>query len=534
MPFVSSSSNSRFHRIALVIAVFAALAGAGGAWAAVTSVRAPRPVFSPNGDGVRDSVLVQWTLTAPAESVLVEVHPPFDALFKISLRTFRLGPRPAGRDSVIWDGRGDDGTLLPDSLYNVRVVEKALPDTILSFGVVAVELDVTPPQVPSFDPAIDNLDTTDSTLSLAGIAQGRALFVVLYEGGVPRDTLPVAPGDTTFSTVVTLAEGSTTFALRSEDPAGNTSALSLASTVTYRNTAEVSDFRVTPSRFSPDGDGVLDTLHTSLRLDAATTRLEVQIRKTQTASSTLADSVPFVRLFDGPAAAGAYAFAWDGRDSTGAIAPQGGYFVFVSAESATVAGLPAAGRPRTIRVELDLTPPLAPVLNPPLPSFTSHSVIHLVGVVSGGDSVRVYRNGARIAQGPSNFDLVATLSRGTNSFVLEGVDAAGNVSAPAGPFVVTYDEVAGFHAPERFRRGDVFEVNLASAPREIRIDLYALDGRKLRSIGSTSTNPSQELAWNLLDDSGNEVGDGPVIARLIVSYANGRVDRTKAAIVVAK
>jgi hypothetical protein len=304
--------------------------------------------------------------------------------------------------------------------------------------------------------------------------------------------------------------------------------------VTYRNTADVLEFRAQPSRFSPNADGVLDSLAVSLRLDAATTRLEVQIRKAVPAGSTTADSVPYVRLFDGPAAAGAYAFTWTGLDSTGAPAPQGTYFAFARAESSTVSGAPAIGRPRTLRVELDLAAPSPPQLSEPFPDRTTHSVLHVVGLVSGGDSVRVYRNGARVAQGPANFDLVITLVRGSNSILLEGVDAAGNVSAPAGPFVVVYDELAGFHAPERFRSGDVFEVNLASTPREVRIELFAMDGRKLRTLVSTSSNTSQELVWNLLDDLGRTVGDGPVIARLTVTYNSGKVDQTKAAVVVAK
>ena len=77
-------------------------------------------------------------------------------------------------------------------------------------------------------------------------------------------------------------------------------------------------------------------------------------------------------------------------------------------------------------------------------------------------------------------------------------------------------------------------MNLASAPREVRIELWALDGRKLRTLVSSSSNTSQELAWNLLDDVGKEVGDGPVIARLTITYNNGQVDQTKAAVVVAK
>ena len=533
MSFCSSASIPRFPRIALVLVALAALAGADRAWAAVTSVRAPHNSFSPNADGVRDSAVVTWTLSADAESVNVEVRRAGEADVVHPLRTFALGPRPAGPDSIAWDGRNDGGVLQPDLLYSLRVVEKNTAGQVLSSGSATIVLDTTPPSLPRFDPDFDGFDTTDSILAIGGIAAG-AEFVVVMDNGLPRDTITIAGGDSVFTGTIRLSEGLNALALRSEDRAGNASPLSVASNATYRNTATVSDFRALPSRFSPNGDGVHDSILVSLRLDAATTRLEAQIRKSEPPGSATADSVPFVRLYDGPAAAGAHEFAWLGLDSTGAPAPQGTYFVFVRAESSTVAGDPAIGRPRTLRVELDLAAPSPPVLTETLPSRSTHSVAHLVGFVTGGDSVRVYRNGARVAQGPANFDLVVTMQRGSNSFTLEGVDAAGNVSAPAGPFVVIYDELAGFHAPERFRSGDVFEVNLASSPREIRIELFATDGRKHRTLVSTSSNTSQELAWNLLDELGRTVGDGPVIARLTVTYANGRVDQTKAAVVVAK
>ncbi len=535
MPFVHSAFNLRIHRIALVLLALAALVGADRAWSAVTSVRAPRPQFSPNGDAVRDTLPVFWNLTTPAERVTIEVRRAATPEAQPAFRTYELIAPPAGADSLVWDGRDSSGIVMPDGFYNVRVAEWDVgPDTVLTKGSAGVELDNTPPPPPRFVPLFNDSVTTVPSFTFSGVVPGGGVSAVLLADGVFHHAISLALGDSTFSFTETLVPGTVAYSLQSQDRAGNQSAISFASFVTYLNAADVTEFRALPTRFSPNGDGVHDSLRITFRTDAQTTRLQVQIRKPLPGASTLADSLPYVRLYDAPADTGAHAFTWAGLDSTGAPAPGGGYFVYVSAESTTVGGAPAIGRPRTIRVELDLTAPSPPTLTEALPARTGHQLQRLVGFVTGGDSVRVYRNGTRILQGPGEFNLALNLLQGSNTIVLEGVDVAGNVGPASGPYVVVYSELAGFHAPERFRAADVFEVNLSTSPSAVRIELFSLDGRMLRVLESTSSNPNQELAWDLLDESGKTVGDGPVIARLTVTYTNGRVDQTKAAVVVAK
>jgi hypothetical protein len=532
MSFADLSSHRRTLSIALVLFALAAAAGAGSAWAAVGAMRISRTTFSPNGDGVHDSVFVSWSLTSPAVSMFVEGRRGGATETSPALRLFDLGPQPAGPDTIVWNGLDSFGVLLPDTLYTLKVFERS-GGVIVSSGAVSVTLDNTAPTVPEF-PGLDGSDRTDSTLALEGFVVG-ADTVHVFVGGVPRDTIVLAPTDSSFSTSIHLELGDNAIAAQAFDRAGNRSGLSVASIVTYRNTTDVLDFRVLPTRISPNGDGVLDTTRVTLRLDVPTTRLEVQIRRAiPPGGIAFADSVPYVRLFDGPALEGSYGFTWNGLDSTGTLAPDGTYFAFVRAESTTVLGEPAVGRPRTLRVDVDVTPPAAPTLTEALPVRTTHGSIHLVGFATGADSVRVYRGGTRIAEGPGSFDLTISLQRGVNTITLDASDAAGNVSPPAGPFFVTYDEVPGFHAPERFRAGDVFEVNLANSPSEVRIELFTLEGRLLRTLVSSSSSPSQELAWNLLDQRGRGVGDGPCVARLTVRYPNGEVVQTKAAVVVAK
>jgi NAD-dependent deacetylase len=47
-------------------------------------------------------------------------------------------------------------------------------------------------------------------------------------------------------------------------------------------------------------------------------------------------------------------------------------------------------------------------------------------------------------------------------------------------------------------------------------------------------NARYELPWDLNDESGHGVGDGPYLARLTVTYADGSVQETKGAVVVVK
>ncbi len=527
---------------ALVLA--AGLVAAGPSLSAVSNVRVDGGSFSPNGDGVHDLVRILWSASTPPESLRVEIRPSAQGTSGPWVRAFALGPRPAGPDEVSWDGRNDAAAPLPEGPYVALVLELTAAGAPVagSAGTALVTIDITAPPVPAILEGFDGRDTTASSLAAAGIAPG-ADSVVVFSGGVPIDTVRVSSTDSSFKATAPLIEGPNAIAAQSFDRAGNRSPLSPAVTVTYRNTADITVFAARPFVSSPNGDGVLDSVRIQLRLDAPTTRLVVQVREAvpYLTGSSFADSLDWIRiLHDGPLPAGDHFFDWDGRDSTGTAVPDGFWFYFAQAESANAAGNPFPGLRKYTFSLLDRTAPSVPVPSPPPPARTTRNSATFTGIPVGtaqvADTVLVWRGGTVVGRDvdKARWSITAPLVLGDNTFTLEGADRGGNRSPMSAPITILYEEPLGFHAPERFRATDVFDVNVTRTARSVRIDLHDMGGRRVRTLLVDQLGQRYELPWNLQDDRGITVGDGPYVARVTVTYDDGVVETKSGAIVVAK
>ena len=527
--------------------VFLVLAGClarvPSAGATVDSVRVDPIHFSPNGDGVRDQLFVRWSTNAAPESIQVFIERTLAGAVVDTLRVFGLGPRPAGPDQVVWDGRDSTGALAADGSFLVTIFQRTAQgagvDTI--GNVAGFFLDTTAPPPPFFDESWSGLDTTTGDVHLDGTA-AQADSVTIYSGGQPIDTVRVVKADSSFVVDVALQPGQNWLAVQSFDLAGNFSLLIPAITITYRNTADISLLTARPFRSSPNADGVLDSVAVQLRLDAPTTRLLVQVRPARPALvGAVVDSALWARtLFDAPADSGNHVFSWDGKDSTGTTVADGAWYVTARAESSGVAGEPlVSARFSLVRIVIDTTPPPVPVVSMPPPSTTTRNFHVLIGRLPAGgeasDSVYVWRDGSVVARATGlEWNARIPLVLGANVLALQAIDLAGNRSPLGAPFTIVYSEPLGFHAPERFRATDVFDVNAARTARSVRIDLYELDGRRVRTLLANQFGQRYELPWNLLDDRGITVGDGPYVARVTVTYDDGVVETKSGAIVVAK
>ena len=92
--------------------------------------------FSPNGDGVNDRAEISYTLVQLVRPVGVEV-----SVIDLSGRRVRslfAGPAGSGAYALDWDGRQDDGTLLPVGIYLVRVEADTERENFVRVGSVAV------------------------------------------------------------------------------------------------------------------------------------------------------------------------------------------------------------------------------------------------------------------------------------------------------------------------------------------------------------------------------------------------------------
>jgi hypothetical protein len=76
------------------------------------------PWFSPNGDGVKETVVMGGTTSEPG-SVLVHVRDAGGAVVRSFSATTSAGPV-----AVAWDGRANDGRFVPDGTYDMRLTPR--------------------------------------------------------------------------------------------------------------------------------------------------------------------------------------------------------------------------------------------------------------------------------------------------------------------------------------------------------------------------------------------------------------------------
>ena len=525
--------------IALLALAFLATASTGPARAVVSGFHVVPNAISPNGDGVRDSTTLLWNLDGPADCVRISITG--SGTGGTLVRRFLLGPRPAGPDSIVWDGTDSTGVLVPDRLYGIVIHQLAdsCNGNILSAGQATVLVDVGVPPLPTFDHG-DTL-VVRSQFKLLGTA-ATSDTVALFRDGTRIDTVATVT-DARFTFDVVLLEGDNRYSVQGWDRAGNLSPQTLPINVFFRNAPDIGIVSAIPGAFSPNGDGRADSTRMQLSLDAPTTRLVVEARRGQAPAIGIPDgTIPVALLYDGPAPAGPSSFPWDGTDSTGTITVDGEYVLVAQADSVLADGTPAPSVRRSYaRVVLDTVAPPAPVVDPPpaLRSLRTQVVLNVVLLQT--DSLRIFRDGALLQTDDVEISLIPAVSvhevplhLGSNQIALQAIDFAGNLSALAGPYTVVFETPIGFHAPERFGRGEAFGVNLESPASSVVIDLFTLRGTPVRQLKATGSAVHFELPWDLKDVAGNFVGDGPYLARLRVSYANGTGAETKAAIVVVK
>ena len=77
------------------------------------------PVFTPQGDDINDTVQIGYSMLRVQEGVAVEVG--VYGLSGEAVWTLRSPQQVAGRHSVEWDGRDDQGGLVPPGMYIARI-----------------------------------------------------------------------------------------------------------------------------------------------------------------------------------------------------------------------------------------------------------------------------------------------------------------------------------------------------------------------------------------------------------------------------
>lgn len=279
--------------------------------------------FSPNGDGVQDSVQIQFedAVTDGLLSAVVRVR-------NESGRTVRQWQDVDLTDRLAFDGTNSQGERLPEGVYRISALARYDNGTVVETEPAVVTLDVTPPsatirsEYEIFSPEGDGLKDkvtishdAETGVTWQGIVRdgtGDLAAAIDWGTSVPNEVV----WDGTGPDGSPVQDGTYEYQLVGIDPAGN-DGVSNTVTVTVDTRATTAAIRAAHSAFSPNGDNQRDVLdfEADLSLSTGIARYRLTI--------TVAGGDP-VRTFDGTGSIPAR-LAWNGTSDRGAQAPEGEY-----------------------------------------------------------------------------------------------------------------------------------------------------------------------------------------------------------------
>lgn len=317
--------------------------GAGSAGVGAAPAAVAHRAFSPNGDGSRDTIRLDWQARVAFDSLTLNVYRPDGTL----LGSQPVVERTAGAYSLEWDGR-TGGAVLPDGVYLLQLVGSAAgvtyaapsarPVTGAQLAAYGVTIDTVAPTggsaaisarriSPDGDGRLDTLMVTGSatgakrwTFTVAPLVEGIAGAPVRTILGAGASAKVAWDGRADDGSVV--PDGVYRLTLRNHDWAGNGPLASWDVVVDVRD--PLVGVSVTPGALSPNGDGVDERTTIGWTSDERV-RGFVRIRRGTT----------LVRRWVQATGTGA-TIAWDGRDTAGRRVPDGRYTV--EAELADAAG----------------------------------------------------------------------------------------------------------------------------------------------------------------------------------------------------
>ncbi len=325
------------------------------------------PAFSPNGDGSQDTLGIAGTASdpvlphplTPLVAMGAEVRRSSDDAFVTSFMGFDAGGGTWAVNAS-WDGKDSSGNPVGEGQYKVYVFALDQAGNLTKQLVGTVALDKTAPPAPSgagvnytlFSPNGDGTrDAVDVSGTVSNDAQALtpvALVAVIKrhsDGGLVRTVVGsyTAGGTSTASWDGRDGAGSVQPSgqydvyVYARDQAGNVSGSEqFVQTVSLDVTPpSVSDFRVDPYIFSPDGDGWLDTVGVTATVTDPVTpapetpvgEVRVEVRpygggaalRTWTVANAPQDSV-------------AVNVTWDGKDQGGNTVAPGKYDIVILAK----------------------------------------------------------------------------------------------------------------------------------------------------------------------------------------------------------
>ncbi len=503
--------------------------------------------FSPNGDGVQDTLhflpdlkvnsgISNWSLTVT--SLQNQQRP---------VRSWRgTGTVPA---SIAWDGRTDTGSQAPEGSYiatlSVTYLAKGSAETAQTGELV---LDVTTPHAtvsatptafsPNGDGRKDQVQITQTGsvepawTGTVTDSNGKAVRTFTFG----RTPAPTAVWDGRDDKGVLLPNGVYTYRLSATDAAGNSGASNAVKLTLSVISTPVSISR-SPAAFSPNGDGVLDTVTLTPTAEVRQGIDSYRIR-IESADGTV------VRTYSGASLPAS--IEWDGRTDGGTLASDGAYraLLSVSYENGNLSEAVAPGIVLDTTAPAALVQPAYKLFSPngdghkdvvPITQNTS-SEYRWVGEVrdASGKTVRSYEWSGKAPSfawdGKDNNGNI--VPDGTYSYRLSAQDAAGNrrsvtidgikTDTRPTPVFLSTDQ-RGF-SPNGDGVADTITFNtvvgLPDGMSSWKLEISPPAGAPVRTYGGSGTVPDS-ITWDGTTDDGAKAPETSYHATLSLIYAKG-------------
>ena len=302
-------------------------------------------IFSPNGDGNKDELTIQQSGSSE-DSWSGAILNASGAV----VRTFTWDNEEP--PVVTWDGRGDDGIVVPDGVYRYQVAatDRAANDGSATLANIIVNTEATPVSLsistglfsPNRDGTQDTVTLTPDVPNTVGIeswsvvvrnAAGEAVRTFTGSDGPPVATVFDGLDDSRSA----VAEGAYVAELHVVYRNGNRPTAESASFV-IDVTAPVADARLDRELFSPDNDGNLDTI----TIFNEASREDRWVGRISNSAGTVVKTFTWLGVPD-------QSVTWSGRQDDGRLAPDGQYYYQL--ESVDGAGNRGSTTPIPLRID---------------------------------------------------------------------------------------------------------------------------------------------------------------------------------------
>lgn len=519
-------------------------------WVQFDSIRVTNPVFSPNGDEIKDDVT--FTLSFE-QSTYVFAHVSPKGL-PDTLEVLFDDDSPANniQFSFSWDGTASNGVLQPEGDYTVHFAALT-PDSTRLFNERAVRIDLTAPvaeildvQPPVYAPETLHPDVTPEIRIRVSQSQLEDSVVVGIAGVSASDSLPLSGGFVGDGDYLVLCEACTegTFpdggyiiTASARDAAGNESSDAFA----FDKNTDGPEFDVElPRRPAPNqdpngrvhfqfADSLVGRAQDRQPVDSVVAAIPFPPDTTRVALSRQPDTLLTVFRFS--------------HDLSQLLAAEGVYDMLLRAYDADgVVG------EEPVSVVIDRTRPAPPQITPRPPPQTKLDTLNFMVsvdpnairrvIVKGGLSVRPPVAGQPVPDSlPADVPVFLwqrVLEVGSNLMSFESMDYARNISA-ADQVTVVRETSVGLAVPERFFTGQSIQVNVGDQEAQrVSVRILALDGNLVRTFEDTSSQTIYRFPWDLTTPEGRAVKNGAYLLWVQVRYPDGRTNRFRKMIAVVR